>query len=419
MSSSVAASARKPALGFIFVTVVLAVLGFGLLIPVLPGLVTQFRGNDVSSGAHSYVVLVSVYAFMQFFGSPILGSLSDRFGRRKVILIALAGSALDFVVMALAPTLSILFVARMIGGLTAGLLSTANAYVADVTPPEKRAQGFGMIGAAFGLGFIIGPLIGGLLGSVDLRLPFWVAAGCSALNWLYGFFVLPESLAPENRRDFSWKRANPIGAVMALQRFPAVLGLAEAYFILTLAQMMLFSIWALYTTHRYHWDPKHVGLSLMLVGVTSAIVQAGLAKRVIGRIGDVRGVILGLLLSVAAQILYGLATQGWMVYAIVLVGSFAGIAGPAMQSYITKHVPANEQGAVQGVYSGLASLAGIPGPLLSGWSFAWAVRPGQPEWLSGISFFIAAALVLLSLGLAIRSFRKDYGTPAPAAPVAG
>ncbi len=416
---STAAPVRKPALGFIFVTVVLAVLGFGLLIPVLPGLVTKFRHDDVSSGAHSYVVLVSVYAFMQFFGSPILGSLSDRFGRRKVILIALAGSALDFVVMALAPTLTILFVARMIGGLTAGLLSTANAYVADVTPPEKRAQGFGMIGAAFGLGFIIGPLIGGLLGSVDLRLPFWVAAGCSALNWLYGFFVLPESLAPENRRAFSWKRANPIGAVMALKRFPAVLGLAEAYFILTLAQMMLFSIWALYTTHRYQWDPKHVGLSLMLVGVTSAIVQAGLAKRIIGRIGDTRGVIVGLLLSVTAQILYGLATQGWMVYAIILVGSLAGIAGPAMQSYITKHVPANEQGAVQGVYSGLASLAGIPGPLLSGWSFAWAVQPGQPEWLSGISFFIAATLVVISLGLAIRSFRKDYSPPAPVAAAPG
>lgn len=413
MSPPTSAPARKPALGFIFVTVVLAVLGFGLLIPVLPGLVTQFRGNDVASGAHSYVVLVSVYAFMQFFGSPILGSLSDRFGRRKVILIALAGSALDFAVMALAPTLAILFVARMVGGLTAGLLSTANAYVADVTPPEKRAQGFGMIGAAFGLGFIIGPLIGGLLGSVDLRLPFWVAAGCSALNWLYGFFVLPESLAPENRRSFSWKRANPIGAVMALKRFPAVLGLAEAYFILTLAQMMLFSIWALYTAHRYQWDPKHVGLSLMLVGVTSAVVQAGLAKRIIGRFGDTRGVVFGLLLSIAAQVLYGVATQGWMIYAIILVGSFAGVAGPAMQSYITKHVPPNEQGAVQGVYSGLASLAGIPGPLISGWSFAWAVRPGQPEWLSGISFFIAATLVLVSLGLAVRSFGKDRARAAP------
>jgi DHA1 family tetracycline resistance protein-like MFS transporter len=271
-----------------------------------------------------------------------------------------------------------------------------------------------MIGAAFGLGFIIGPLIGGLLGHVDLRLPFWAAAGCSALNWLYGCFVLPESLAPENRRAFSWKRANPIGAIVALKRFPAVLGLAESYFILTLAQMMLFSIWVLYTGYRYQWTPREVGLSLMLVGVVSALVQAVLAKRIIGRIGDTRGVILGLLLSVTAQVLYGLATEGWMIYAIILLGSFAGIAGPAMQSYITKHVPPNEQGAVQGIYSGLASLAGIPGPLISTWSFGWAVRPGHPAWLAGITFFIAAGLVLVALALALRSFRRDYGSSATA-----
>ncbi len=401
------APGRRPAIGFIFVTVVLAVLGFGLLIPVLPELVKQFKAGNVADGSHSYGVLVSVYALMQFFGAPILGSLSDRFGRRKVILLALAGSALDFVAMALAPTLAILFVARMVGGVTAGIISTANAYVADVTPPEKRAQGFGLMGAAFGLGFIVGPLAGGLLGSIDLRLPFWVAAGCAALNWLYGCFVLPESLAPENRRAFSWKRANPVGALVALKRFPAVLGLAESYFILTLAQMMLFSIWALYTGHRYHWEPWHVGLSLTLVGLVSAFVQAVLAKRILGRLGDPRGVILGLALSAVSQTLYGLATEGWMIYAIILCGSFAGIAGPAMQSYITKHVPANEQGAVQGVYSGLASLAGIPGPLIATWAFGWSVRPGQPAWLAGVPFFLAATLVLLALVLATRSFARD------------
>jgi len=406
---------RKPALGFIFVTVVLAVLGFGLLIPVLPELVKQFKGGNVASGSHVYGVLVSVYALMQFFGSPILGSLSDRFGRRKVILIALAGSSLDFAVMALAPNLTILFIARMVGGLTAGIISTANAYVADVTKPENRAQGFGMLGAAFGIGFIIGPLVGGVLGSLDLRLPFWAAAGCSAANWLYGYFVLPESLAPENRRAFSWKRANPIGALVALKRFPAVLGLAESYFILTLGQMMLFSIWALYTSHRYGWDPKHVGFSLTLVGALSAFVQAALAKRILGAIGDMRGVIVGLILSATAQLLYGLAPQAWMIYAIIVIGSCAGIAGPAMQSYITKHVPSNEQGAVQGIYSGLASLAGIPGPLISTWAFGWAVKPGQPAWLAGIPFFIAAALALIALALAARSFAKDhapYAAPA-------
>ena len=417
MSSS--KPARPPALGFVFVTVVLAVLGFGLLIPVLPELVRQFRGNDFAAGSHTYGWLVSVYALMQFFGSPILGSLSDRFGRRKVILLALAGSSLDFVVMALAPTLSVLFVARMVGGLTAGVLSTANAYVADVTPPAKRAQSFGMIGAAFGLGFIVGPLVGGLLGHIDLRLPFWAAAGCSALNWLYGFFVLPESLAPENRRAFSWKRANPVGALTALKRFPAVLGLAESYFILTLSQRMLFSIWVLYTGYRYQWTPREVGWSLALVGVGSAVVQAVLAKRIIGRIGDKRGVILGLLLSATAQALYGLATQGWMIYLIILLGSCAGIAGPAMQSYITKHVPPNEQGGVQGIYSGLASLAGIPGPLIATWSFGWAVAPGRTWHVPGITFFIGATLALIALALAVRSFGKNHVPLAMAAAPTG
>ena len=414
MTSPAPTAVRSPAIGFIFVTVVLAVLGFGLLIPVLPELVKELKAGKVADGSLSYGVLVSVYAVMQFFGAPILGSLSDRFGRRRVILLALAGSALDFAAMAVAPTLTILFVARMIGGLTAGIISTANAYVADVTPPEKRAQGFGLMGAAFGLGFIIGPLLGGVLGSIDLRLPFWAAAGCAALNWLYGCFVLPESLAPENRRAFSWKRANPVGALLALKRFPAVLGLTEAYFILTLAQMMLFSIWALYTAHRYGWDPTHVGLSLTLVGVMSAIVQAVLAKRLLARIGDTRGVIFGLMLSAVSQLLYGLVPVGWIVYLIIPLGSLAGVAGPAMQSYITQRVPPDEQGAVQGIYSGLASLAGIPGPLISTWTFGWAVLPGQPAWLTGLPFFIAASLVLVALLLATRSFAK-HAVPAATA----
>lgn len=386
----------------------MAVLGFGVLIPVLPGLVTQFRGGDIAAGSHSYGVLIGVFALMQFVGSPILGSLSDRFGRRKVILIALAGSSIDYVVMALAPTLTWLFVARMISGLTGGVLATANAYVADVTAPEKRAQAYGMIGAAFGLGFVVGPALGGWLGHYGLRWPFWASAGCAALNWLYGFFVLPESLAPENRRAFSWKRANPVGAVLALKRFPAVLGLAEAYFMLGLAQQMLFSVWVLYTAHRYQWGPREVGYSLTAVGVLSALVQAGLAKRIIGRIGDVRGVVLGLLLSVLAQTLYGLATQGWMIYAILFIGALAGIAGPAIQTYITKHVPPNEQGAVQGVFSGLMSLAGIPAPLIATWSFGWAVAHTDVINVPGIAFFEAAAVVLLALVLAVRSFRKDH-----------
>ncbi len=406
-------SPRQPAVGFIFITMVLSVLGFGLLIPVLPALVKEFNGGDVAAGSHTYGVLVGVFALLQFIGAPILGSLSDRFGRRKVILLSLAGSSIDYVIMALAPNLAWLFLARCISGFTAGVLATANAYVADVTPPEKRAQSYGLLGAAFGLGFIIGPLLGGFLGGYSLRLPFWFAAGCAALNWLYGFFVLPESLKPENRRPFSWARANPIGALKALKRLPAVRGLVESYFLVMLAQAMLYSIWVLYTGHRYSWDTKQVGLSLCAVGVLSSIIQATLVKKAVTALGDSRAMLAGFLLSITAQIGYGFAPQGWMIYTIMCVGSLAGITGPALQSYITKHVPPNEQGAVQGVFSGLMSLAGIPGPLISTWSFGWAVGPGQPSWLSGLPFFLSASMVLLALVLAVRSFSRH--DPAPAA----
>ena len=398
---------RQPAIGFIFVTLVLAIVGFGLLIPVLPRLIVEFRGGDVAAGSHAYGWVVSIFALMQFIGSPILGSLSDRFGRRRIILIATAGSAIDYVIMACAPTLSWLLVARTIAGFTAGVMSTANAYIVDVTPPEKRAGAFGLTGAACAIGFIIGPALGGLLGQIDLRLPFWVAAGCSAANWLYGFFVLPESLKAENRRAFDWKRANPIGALMALKRLPGVLGLAECYFILMLAQNMMFSTWALYTNHRYQWSPLDVGLSLMFVGVLSGLVQGVLAKKIVPKIGDPRAVVIGLAISATAYVGYGFSPYSWMVYAIMIFGALAGISGPALQSYITKHVPPNEQGAVQGVYAGLASLAGIPGPFIATWSFGWAIARQDRFDLQGIAFFEGAACTVIALVLAVRSFRKD------------
>ena len=401
---------------FIFVTLVLAIVGFGLLIPVLPKLIVQFQGGDMANGSYAYGWVISVYALMQFIGAPILGSLSDRFGRRRIILIATAGSAIDYVIMANAPTLAWLFVARTIAGFTAGVMSTANAYIADVTPPEKRAQSFGLLGAAFGIGFIIGPVLGGLLGKYDLRLPFWVAAGCAAANWLWGCFVLPESLKPEHRRAFSWRRANPIGALMALQRFPAVLGLAECYFILTLSQILLQSTWALYTDYRYHWDPLQIGLSLMFVGVATGLVQALLVKKLVPKLGDTRAVVIGFCISIVAQIGYGLAPSGWMIYAIGCVGCLAGISQPALQAYITKHVPPTEQGAVQGVFAGLASLAGIPGPFIASHSFGWAIAPGRTHHLPGIAFFEGAVLTSLALVLAMRSFRRTASLPASPVP---
>ncbi len=405
---------RQPAVGFIFVTLTLAIMGFGLLIPVLPKLIVQFRGGDMTSGTHTYGVVFGIYALMQFIGSPILGALSDRFGRRRIILIATAGSAIDYVIMACAPSLAWLFVARTIAGFTAGVYATANAYIVDVTPPEKRAGAFGMLGGAFGIGFVLGPLLGGFLGEIDLRLPFWAAAGCSAVNWFWGLLVLPESLKPENRRAFEWKRANPIGALLAVRRFPAVLGLVESYFILMMAQAMMFSMWALYTDYRYHWTPRTVGFSLMLAGILSGLFQGLLVKRIVPRIGEPRAVLIGLTVSVLTYTGYALAPHGWMIFALIVFGCVAGLSGPALQSYISKHVPPDEQGAVQGVLGGLQSLAAIPGALIATWSFGWAIAPASPVYVPGISFFEAAAFIALALWLAARSFRKDAAAAAKA-----
>lgn len=409
------APVRAPAIGFIFVTLTLAMTGFGLLIPVLPKLTVELHGGDLAEGSHAYGWLVSCYALMQFIGSPLLGSLSDRFGRRRIILIATAGSAIDYVIMANAPTLTWLFIARLIAGFTAGVLATANAYIADVTPPEKRAAAFGLLGGAAGIGFVVGPVLGGLLGQIDLRLPFWAAAGFSTANWLFGYFVLPESLAPAHRREFSWRRANPVGAFAALKRLPAVLSLAEGYFILMFAQNMLFSTWALYTEHRYGWSPLWIGLSLMMSGLLSGLVQVTLVRRIVPALGETRAVILGMSIAATGQIAYGLAPQGWMIFAIIGVTAFAGISGPALQSYVTRHVAPTEQGAVQGVFGALMSLAGIFAPTVATWSFGWGISAGSPVYLPGIAFFEAALLVGLALWLVRRAFRRDAAREAAAA----
>ena len=401
-----ATSARQPALGFIFVTLLLAMLGGGLVIPVLPGLVTEFQGGNVAEGSHWYGWIAGVFALMQFVGSPIIGALSDRYGRRRVLLISLAGSSIDYVIMALAPSLGWLFVARMIAGLTAAVLATVNAYVADVVPAEKRAHAFGLLGAAFGLGFVIGPVVGGLLGQIDLRLPFWAAAGFAALNWLYGAFVLPESLKPEHRRPFAWRRAHPFGALVALRRFPVVFGLAGTHFLFWVAQTLLHATWVIYTGYRFGWSPGQVGASFALVGVCSAVVQAVLVRRLLPVLGETRAVVVGFSLTIAAYVAYGLATAGWVVYVIIVLASFAGIAGPALQSYLSRHVPPNEQGAVQGAFAGLTSVASVVGLPLGAWSFGWAVDPGNGVPL-GIAFFEGAALMAVALALAVRSFRRD------------
>jgi DHA1 family tetracycline resistance protein-like MFS transporter len=402
-----APSERKPALGFIFVTLVLLMLGVGIIIPVLPGLITQFKGGSVAEGSESYGWLVGAFAAMQFVASPVLGSLSDRFGRRKVILLALTGSAVDYVVMGLAPNMVWLFIARMVSGATAGSLAACNAYIADVTPPGKRAQAYGLVGVAFGLGFVIGPAVGGFLGHINLRLPFFAAAGCVAVNAIYGALVLPESLTAENRRPFSWRRANPVGSLLALRRFRGVVDLAWMYFIFNFANTMLQSVWVLYTGYRFGWTTLQVGMSLTYLGVVAVVVQGGLVKRIIAWTGERKGLVVGLVISALAMAGYGTVPKGWMFYILGTIGGLGGITGPAAQALLTKHVPPNEQGALQGSLSGLTSLAYIFGPTFAAWSFGKCIAADARWHLPGIAFYEASGFIVVALALALRSFRLD------------
>jgi DHA1 family tetracycline resistance protein-like MFS transporter len=396
----------QPAVIFIFITLFLDIFGIGLVVPVLPGLVEELQGGSVEAASHAVGWLGALYALMQFIFSPILGSLSDRFGRRPVILVSLLGAALDYLLLAWAPSMVWLFVGRIISGITAANFSAASAYIADVTSPEKRAAGFGMIGAAFGLGFIAGPAVGGLLGEFGLRLPFLVAAGVTALNWIYGVFVLPESLTPENRRAFDWLSVNPFKSLVALARWPVVSGLAGAQFLMNLSHNIYPSLWVLYTGFRYGWSTRTVGLSLCVVGLTSAIVQGALAGNIIRRMGERRAVLFGLGLMSVAMVCYGLATEGWMIFVTIILGSIGGVAGPAEQSLISQAVPADEQGAVQGALNSLASVAGVIGPLVWTWIFAASLGTNGTLNFPGLAFIIAGVLTLIALAVAVRVLNR-------------
>jgi len=401
---------RKPALGFIFVTLVLDILGIGLIIPILPKLITELSGGNVSAAAHTYGWLAALFSLMQFVCAPVLGGLSDRFGRRAVILGSLFGSALDYLLLAFAPTLPWFFLARIISGMTSANISAANAYIADVSPPEKRAQNFGLVAAAFGLGFVAGPALGGWLGNFNLRLPFFVGAALTIVNWLYGLLVLPESLPLDHRRAFSWKRANPVGSLVALKKFPVVLGLTATYFLMMLAHQTFPSTWVLYTSYRYDWTPGQVGTSLAIVGAMAMIVQGGLSRRIIPALGERRSIVIGLTNATVFMIAYGLATQGWMIYTLLVVGSFGSIASPAVQGLISRNVPLNEQGAVQGALASLASVAGVLAPPLTTSLFGYFISPQAPVHLPGVAFFLGSALMFSAMLLALRSFRKNPAT---------
>jgi DHA1 family tetracycline resistance protein-like MFS transporter len=407
-------SSRKPAIAFIFVTLVIDILGIGLIAPILPKLVSTFVVNqDVSKAAAIYGGLTALYSLMQFLFAPVLGSLSDRFGRRPVLLVSLLGVGLDYFLLAWAPNLGWFFVGRVVAGITGANIATASAYIADVTPPEKRAASFGLIGAAFGIGFVAGPALGGLLGDVGLRVPFIVAGSLALLNWFYGLLIVPESLSKENRRAFSWCRANPIGSLAALRRHPVVFGLAGTHFLLYLGHQVLPSMWVLYTGYRYGWGPGKTGLSLAIVGIMAGIVQGGLTKIVVRRLGEQKSLVCGLTIAVLAYAAYGLATQGWMIYVILVWASLGGVAGPAIQSIITRNVDANEQGAVQGALTSLGSVAGIVGPIVATSLFSYFISDRAPIYLPGSPFFLSSALTIMAILLAIRSFRKNTAPPVP------
>ena len=398
---------RRAAMIFIFITLFVDILGIGLVIPVLPELVRGFVGGETSQAGRFYGLLVSVYALMQFFFSPLLGALSDRFGRRPVLLVSLFGLGVDYIVMAMAPSLLWLFIARVLSGLMGASITTANAYIADISTAETRARNFGLVGVAFGVGFVFGPALGGLLGSIDLRLPFFAAAGLSLLNWLYGFFVLPESLPVEKRSEFSWKKAHPLGSLGVLRSYPLVAGLAVAFVLMTLAQRGLESTWVLYTGHRYGWDEMTNGLTLALVGIMAVIVQGLLVRPVVGRFGERRVALGGLLIAVAAHIGYGLATAGWMILPIIVFGSLAGLAGPSIQALVAGSVGPSDQGKVQGALTSMMSLAAIVAPLtfVSG-LFSFFSSDRAPIALPGAPFFLGSLLMVIAFFVLLRLFKR-------------
>jgi DHA1 family tetracycline resistance protein-like MFS transporter len=406
MTEPAHAPVRKAALIFILITVALDILALGMIIPVLPHLFEQFLGNDTALAARYYGYAGMLWAAMQFLCSPILGTLSDRYGRRPVVLLSNLGLGLDYIFMALAPTLSWLFVGRAISGITAASITTAGAYIADVTPADKRAGAFGMIGAAFGIGFVIGPALGGLLGDIDPRLPFWVAAGMSLANFGYGWFVLPESLPPEKRTPrFVWKTANPLGALLWLKNHDRLLPLASVHFLSSLAHYVLPSTFVLYTAYRYHWGPKEVGIALGLVGIASAVVQAGLTRRLVPKLGERRALAIGLGFGVAGFVVYGLAPNGWWMLVGIPVMAFWGLAGPAGQSLMTSHLEPHEQGRLQGGLSSLMGVAGLIGPGLFTQTFAAFIGPQRAWQLPGAPMLMAALLLAAAIVVAWRATR--------------
>jgi DHA1 family tetracycline resistance protein-like MFS transporter len=405
MSEPIAAP-RRAAVIFIFVTVLLDMLALGLIIPVAVPLILTFHGGDTVGAAGTVGLFNTVWALAHFFCSPILGALSDRFGRRPVILLSNVGLGADYVALALAPSLGWLLVGRIVSGITAASISTAHAYVADVTPPERRAAGFGLLGAAFGIGFVLGPALGGLLGAEDPRLPFWVAAGLSLANALYGYFVLPESLPPERRAPFAWKRANPIGALVLLRTHQCLLPLALVNFLSNLAHASLPTTFVLYAGYRYGWDERAVGLTLAMVGICSIIVQTWAVGPVVARIGERRALLAGLGFGIVGFFVYGLAEVGWVFWLGIPIMTLWGLTAPSAQGLMTRQVGPHEQGRLQGANGSLAGIAELIGPGLFTWVFAWFIATGTPWHQPGAPYLLAGLILAAAFALAAAGARR-------------
>ncbi len=416
MTSPTAAPAaprgRQAAFGFLFATALMNAISFGIMIPVLPNLIKQFTGGDFAAASLTNVLFATVWGVMQFFCGPVLGLLSDRIGRRPVLLISLFGLAIDFLFMALAPSLSWLFIGRVINGMTAASFSTAGAYVADVTLPQNRAKAFGWLGSAFSFGFLIGPALGGLLAQQSLRLPFFVAAALTTLNWVYGLFVLPESLAPERRiARFDWRRANPIGSLNFLRAHSELLDLAFINFLFYLAQNVLPSIFVLYAGYRYHWTPLVMGLTLMGTGALGVAVQLLLVGPIVSRIGERNTLLLGALGGAIGFALYGFAPTGWIYLASAPIFALMNLMQPGLQGLMTRRVGPQEQGQLQGANQSLQGIGSIIGPLVFGTLFAWAVRHDATLHMPGLPIFLASGLLMIAFVFGLRVHRGPGPKP--------
>jgi DHA1 family tetracycline resistance protein-like MFS transporter len=412
-SDSVSPPAKSGNLNFVLVSIFIDMLGIGLIIPVMPVLVGEFvNGKDAQT--LWFGVLTSVFGLMQFFFMPMLGAISDRVGRRPVLLYSMAGMCLNFLMTAWAPTLGFLLAGRVIGGMSSASMSVASAYAADISTHENRAKSFGKVGAAFGLGFICGPMLGGLLGDKNLHLPFYVAAALSATNFIYGYFFVPESLDQARRKPVELARINPFTALIKLAKRVDVRGLVIVFALSALAQMMLQTTWVLYTTFRFHWTPLDNGIALFCVGLTAAIVQAGLLALLLKRLGEVRVALIGLASGGITYLLYGLATQGWMMYVLILCNMLAFAAGPALQGVISKATPPEEQGELMGSLQSIQSLGVVFMPLLGTAVLARGTHLAAGDWRIGTTFFVCAAMQAVAFFVAGRYFKSHhYASPEP------